>query len=186
MEVRNPASAPSTSKTKAPGKKSNSKKGKKKVTVGASGIEDVAGSLNPTAESGPVTHSLTGGGKEDTMEQDGDGDGDGDDMYASDEDGEVDGTLEENVGGEGGIGADTSADLPPRKKRRSARNDKGKTATRSTRSPTAGVTPTTVAEPNVAQNQHQQGPPSTGNNISIPIDPVLETLQVQASGSGGI
>ena len=194
MEVRNPASSSTTSKVKTPRKESSSKKGKKKANVGASGIEDVAGSLNPTVEPGRVAHSMTGGGKEDRVEQDG---GDDDDMYATEGDGEVDegggdGTLEVKVGDEGEIGADTNADLPPRKKRRPARNDKEKTAARFTGSPTTGMTPATVAEPNVAQVQHQQGTLPARGGVPIAIDPALQTLQVpttqpfpQASGSGG-
>ena len=187
VEVRNPASSTSTSKAKTSKKESRSKKGKKKANVGASGIEDVAGSLNLTVEPGPITRGMMGG-KEGRVGPDGDYD---DDMYATEEGSDADGGGGD---GERAIGTDANADLPPKKKRKPARNDKGKNAARSTRirNPTAGTTPTTLAEPNVAQDQHQPRPPPSGSGISIPIDPALETLQVptnqpvpQASGSSG-
>jgi len=199
VEVRNPASpSSSTSKAKPPG---NSKKGKKKAkaNVGASGIEDVAGSLNagslnPTVGPGPITRSMMGGKEEDRVGQDGDDD---DDMYVTEEESAIDegggdGTIEEKADGEGDIQVGTSADPPPRKKRKSTQKDKGKTPAKSTRGSTAKTTPTTAAEPNATQGQHQQGTPPTGSGISMAIDPALETLQVprnqpspQASGSGG-
>ena len=182
VEVRNPAPPSSTSKAKTPGKESSSKKSKKKATIGASGIEDIAGSLNLIAEPGPVTRSMAGGKEEDRVGQHGD---DNDDMYATEEDSDVD-------EGGGDIRADGSADPPPRKKRKSTQKGKGKTPAKSTRGPTTKTTPATVAEANVTQDRHQPGSPPTSSDISMAIDPALEVFHVpgnqpppQASGSGG-
>ena len=190
VEVRNPASSSSTpgstSNAKTPGKESSSKKGKKKANVGANGIEEVAGSLNPTAEPGPATRSRTSG-KKDKVGQGGDDDDSDDDMYATEDSNDADKAggdkaVEGSAGGEGDVGAGTNADPPPRKKRKPTRN-KGTTATQSFRDPTASTTPIMVAEaePNVAQGRHRQGTPPTGSGIPIAIDPALEALQVSSN-----
>jgi len=195
VEIRNPASSSpstlrSTSKAKTSGKGSGSRKSKKKANVRAGGIEDVTGSLSVGApksstlveqdlasEPGPSAPGKVAGEK-----------GDDDDMYATEED---DGADEDrgdgtNVGGEEGVGAeegaDTSAALPPRKKRKPTRNDKGKSVTRPTEGPTVTATPVPAtpiveAELNVTP-EPQQGIPSTSSGIPVAIDPVLETLQV--------
>ena len=216
VEIRNPASSLSTSrpasKAKTPGKESssNSKKGKKKASVGAGGIEEVAGSLgvgvsrslafvdqDTAAESGPTTRSKAAGKKTDKVARD---DND-DDMYAAEEEDDVgegrgDGTLEENVGdeeyvGEGATGS--NIDLPPRKKRRPSRNDKDKEKPvhQSVEDPTTTTTSTMVAQPDATQDQHQQEPPPTASGITMTIDPALEVLHVpsnqptpQVPGSG--
>jgi len=178
VEVRNPAPPPpapgSTSKSKRRGKES--RKSKKKAIVGANGIEEVAGSLNPTDESGPATRSRT------ASKKDGVDDGDNDDMYAT-EDGDDEDGGDGTVGGDGDVGADTGADPPPRKKRKPTQNDKGKTVIRSIRISTAkatsaSTTPTVAVELNVTQGQHQQGTPSSSSNVPMVIDPALEALRV--------
>lgn len=212
VEIRNPASSfstsRSTSKAKTSGKESNSnsKKSKKKASVGAGGIEEVAGSLvsgsfvsgdqDPAAESGPTTRSKATGKKPAKAMQD---DND-DDMYATEEEDDAeesrdDGTLEETIGdeeyvGEGATGFDV--DLPPRKKRKSSRNDKdGKEESvfQPLEDPT--TTSTMVVQPDVSQGQHQQGPPPAASSVLMAIDPALEAFHVpsnqptpQASGSG--
>ena len=124
-------------------------------------------------------------------------DNDNDDMYATEDDygNEDEGgkTLEadvgdqEDVGAEEGVGA--NPDLPPQKKRKPTRNDKGKSVARSIKGPatmgsTSTTTPTTpamVVELNLAQGQHQQGTPPAGDDIPMAIDPALETLQVPSN-----
>ena len=211
VEIRNPASSStsrSASKAKTSGKESssNSRKGKKKANVGAGGIEEVAGSLvsgsfvsgdqDPAAESGPTTRSKAAGKKPAKVAQD---DSD-DDMYATEEDdaeeGRGDGTLEENIGdeeyvGEGAPGFDV--DLPPREKRKSSRNEKdgeGESLHQPLEDSTATIS-TMVAQPDVSQGQHQQGPLPAGSSVLMAIDPALEAFHVpsnqptsEASGSG--
>jgi hypothetical protein len=217
VEIRNPASPSSTlrptSKAKTPGKESgsNPKKGKKKVNVGAGGIEEVAGSLSvgvskssvsvdrdPAAESGPSTRGKAAGRGKDNVAQD---DGD-DDMYATEEDdgageGGGDGILEGNVGGGGEVGeegADTSAGLLPRKKRKPSRKDANKGKGSGNRSIQGTTTTTAISTPTPARVSDQntvEGTVPTGSGIPMAIDPALEALQVpsnqsptQAPGSG--
>ena len=172
MEIRNPASSSkstsrSTSKAKASAKGSSSspKKGKKKATVGASGIEEVAGSLGvgvskssmsiergPAAESSPNTRSRAPGKKNDNVaqEEEEEGDDDDDDMYATEED------VEEDE-------ADANPDLPPHIKRKPSQNDLDKE-----REP--------VVPP--VQSQHQEGTSPVESGIPMAIDPALAALQV--------
>ena len=213
VEIRNPASSlptsRSTSKAKASGKEpsSNSKKGKKKASVGAGGIEEVAGSTgigisrslalvdqDLAAESSPITRSKAAGKKAEKVAQD---DND-DDMYATEEDdaeeSRGDGALEENVGDEEYVGegaTSSNAGLPPRKKQKPSRSDQDK-EDESVQQPIEDqTTASTVTPPGVAQGQHQQGPPSIASGIPMAIDPTLEALHVssnqptsQAPGSG--
>ena len=182
MEVRNPASSSSTSgstsNVKTPGKESSSKKGKKKANVGANGIEEVAGSLNSTAEPALFTRSRMSGKKKDMMGQGNDND---EDMYATEDgsDADVGGgdeELEGNTSGEEHVAAGAKTDLPPRKKRKPTRG-KGKT----TEILQAPPTPTMLADPNAAQGQHPQGLSVTGSGTSVAIDPVLEAFQVPSN-----
>jgi hypothetical protein len=164
VEIRNPASSLPTSKSKAKAKmlgkesSSNSKKGKKKASVGAGGIEEVAGSLgigvskslalvdqDPVVETGPITRSRAAGNNTDKVAQD---DND-DEMYATEEDdaeeGRVGGTLEENVGGEECVG-DGATDLT--------------------------TTSTTVVQPDM---------PPTASGTLMAIDPALEAFHVPSN-----
>ena len=124
-------------------------------------------------------------------------DNDNDNMYATEDDYGIEDeggkTLEADVGGQEDVGAEegvgANPDLPPQKKRKPTRNDKGKSVARSIKGPatmgsTSTSTPTTpamVVELNLAQGQHQQGTPSTGDDIPMAIDPALETLQVPSN-----
>lgn len=215
VEIRNPASSlpssRSTSKTKASGKgqSPNSRKHKKKASVGAGGIEEVAGSTGVgvsgslalvdrdlDAESGPITRSKAAGKKAEKVAQD---DND-DDMYATEEEddadeGRGDGTPEENVGDEEYVGegaTSSDAGLPLRKKRKPSRSD-GDKGEESVHQPVEDPTTasTMAAQPDVAQGQYQQGPPPIASGILMAIDPALEALHVsnnqpnsQAPGSG--
>lgn len=169
MEIRNPASSSkstsrSTSKTKASAKGSSSspKKGKKKATVGAGGIEEVAGSLGvgvsksstsiergPAVESGPTTPGRAPGKKNDNVAQEEEEEED-DDMYATEEDVEED-------------GVDATPDLPPHMKRKPSRNDLDKE-----------IEP--VVPP--VQSQHQEGTSPVESGTPMAIDPALAALQV--------
>jgi len=205
VEIRNPASSlptsRSTSKAKAQGKgqSSNSKSHKKKASVGAGGIEEVAGSTSIgisrslalvdqdlAAESGPITRSKAAGKKAEKVAQD---DND-DDMYAIEEEddaekGRGDGTPEENVDDEEYVGegaTSSNASLPPQKKRKPSQSDgdKGEEFVHQpVEDPT--TTSTVVAQPDVAQGQHQQGPPPIASGILMAIDPALEALHVSSN-----
>ena len=202
VEIRNPASSSSasrsTSKAKTSTKESSSKKGKKKANVGTGSIEEVAGRLSvgvsksstlveqdPVAEPGPSTRDQVASEKKNVAAQN-DEDND-DDMYATEEDGYGDkggddGALEANADGQGeGVGA--NPDLPPQKKRKPTRKGKGKSVARPIKAPTTtgeaskSTTPAMVVELNIAQGQHQQSTPPTGDDIPMAIDPALEALQ---------
>ena len=202
VEIRNPASSSSTlrsAKTLEKESSSNSKKGKKKANAGACGIEEVAGSLgigvstssapveqDPAAELGTTTSSKAAGKKKVQVMQD---DDDDDDMYAIEEDdaeeGGGDEMPEENVDGEEQAGegaADSNVSLPPQQKRRYSQNDKDKKEApihQSIGDPTTSST--AVAQPDITQGQHQQGPLPAANAPIMAIDPALEALQVPSN-----
>lgn len=186
MEIRNPAS-PSTSRTGikggTPGKESASipRKGKKRVNFLASGIEDVvgntsAGVLKPpaldeqeaVAEPDPSSRSKASGKEKDDVTQD-----DGiEDMYATDE---------EDVG-KGAAGDGTfEADLVSREKRKPSQDDGEESGNQSIQGPTTtiqSISTTPPAEFSIAQGQHQYGPPPSGSDVIMAIDPALEALYV--------
>ena len=203
VEIRNSAASSSTlrstSKSKTPGKESssNSKKGKKKVNVRTTGIEEVAGSLSvgvstsvpleqdPAPESGQTTRDgpPEAEGKAARVDEDGNmcATVEGDDA----EQGVGDRTLEEDAGGEeyvGEVPTGSNAGSPGRKKQRRTRDDnddREASAHRSSEDPAA--TSTAVVQPDTTQGQPQQVLPPVDDDIIMATGPALGALRVSGS-----